>query len=390
MGLVYVTILSIVPVIAISFSILKSFGYHRQLQPALYQILAPLGDKGIELTDQVISFVDNVQGDVLAGVGLILLFITSVSMAQKVEDSFNHVWRVDKARAFARRISEYLTLILVGPVVMVTAMTMLARLKSNALMQRVSDLQGVGETLSVAGQAAPFALVVLAFTLIYWFLPNTQVRLRSALVGGICGGLLWTSCGSLFTIFVVESARTATIYATFAIVIVALVWLYLCWLILLVGALVSFYFQNPEHLRLGFRQPSFGTRVREQIALGVMTRAAAAFRIGESPPTLAQMAESAGLPSLMLLPVIQRLEAADILSRDNDNKLLPRRDPSTIRLSDVVAAIREPQHIDIYPAGHWPPEVINTSKTIDALLTQAFGDQSIYDLLDHEDVADSD
>ena len=133
MGLVYVTILSIVPIIAISFSVLKAFGFHRQLEPVLYKFLDPLGEKGVELTDQVIGFVENIQGDVLAGIGLVLLFVTTVSMAQKVEDSMNFVWRIDRPRGVAQRISEYLTLILVGPVVMVTAMALIAKFKSNAI-----------------------------------------------------------------------------------------------------------------------------------------------------------------------------------------------------------------------------------------------------------------
>ncbi|MDP6674097.1 MAG: YihY/virulence factor BrkB family protein, partial [Gammaproteobacteria bacterium] len=206
MGLVYVTILSIVPIIAISFSILKAFGFHRQLEPILYNFLAPLGDKGIELTDQVIGFVDNIKGDVLASVGLVLLFVTAVSMAEKVEDSFNYVWRVDRPRGFGKRISEYLTLILIGPVVMVTAMALIAKFKSNALVRQVTEFESVSQTLLLVEQLAPYGLVVLGFTLIYWFLPNTRVRFRSALAGGFTGGILWAASGVLFTTFVMSSA----------------------------------------------------------------------------------------------------------------------------------------------------------------------------------------
>ncbi len=126
MGLVYITILSIVPAIAIVFSILKGFGFHRRLEPFLANFLLPLGEKGVELTTQVMSFVENVQGNVLAGLGLIMLFVTTVSMAQKVEDSFNFVWRVDRPRGLAQRLSEYLSLILIVPVVMITAVTLIA------------------------------------------------------------------------------------------------------------------------------------------------------------------------------------------------------------------------------------------------------------------------
>lgn len=388
MGLVYVTILSIVPIIAISFSILKAFGFHRQLEPVLYTFLEPLGEKGIELTDQVIGFVDNIQGDVLAGVGLVLLFVTSISMAQKVEDSLNYAWRVDRPRGLAQRISEYLTLILVGPVVMVTAMTLIAKLKSNALMQQVSGFEPVGETILLVEQLAPYALVMLGFTMVYWFLPNTRVRFRAALIGGIVGGLLWSTSGVLFTTFVVSSVRTMSIYATFAIVIFALLWLYLCWLILLIGALVSFYAQNPEHLRLGYRQLNIGTRTREQIAIGIMTQTSAAFRDGTAQPSIADIADSVHLPGLMLIPIINRLIAANLVTRTGKDQLFPYRDPGEIMLRDVLAAIRDTQTTDTWPAGSWPRIVTNLSGRIDTALDNELGDTSIYALLDADAAAD--
>jgi len=389
MGLVYVTILSIVPIIAISFSILKAFGFHRQLEPVLYKFLEPLGDKGIELTDQVIGFVDNIQGEVLAGVGLALLFVTAVSMAEKVEDSVNYVWRVDRPRGFAKRISEYLTLILVGPVVMVTVMALIAKLRSNALMQQVSDFEPVGETLLLIDQLAPYALIILAFTAAYWFLPNTRVRFRPALLGGVIGGLLWAASGALFTAFVVTSVRTMSIYATFGIVIFALIWLYLCWLILLTGALVSFYAQNPEHLRLGYSQLSFGARAREQIAIGIMTQASSAFRDGLPPPTIAEIADSAHLPALMLIPVVNRLIAANLVTRTNKNQLFPHRDPAKIMLKDVLAAMRDTQTIDVWSTGTWPPLVKNLSGRIDQALNHELGDTSVYELLDADEKPDA-
>ncbi len=390
MGLVYVTILSVVPIIAISFSILKAFGFHRQLQPVLYTFLEPLGDKGVELTDRVIGFVENIQGDVLAGVGLVLLFITAVSMAQKVENSFNYVWRVDQARSIAQRISEYLTLILVGPVVMVAAMTLIAKFRANALVQQAAEFQPVGQTLQLIEQVAPYGLVVLGFTLVYWFVPNTRVRFTSALAGGVAGGVLWASSGVLFTTFVVSSVRTMSIYATFAIVIMALIWLYLCWLILLIGALVSFYAQNPEYLRIGYRPLNVGSRTWEQIAIGVMTNASAAFRDGAPQPTIATVSDAVGLPSLMLMPVINRLIAANLLTRTDKNELFPQRDPGGITLREILAAVRDTQAIDVWSTGVWPRVVRNLSGRIDEVLERELGDTSIYALLDadaNEDTA---
>ena len=108
MSLVYTTMLAVVPLLAFSFSILKGFGYHQRLEPVLLSFLAPLGPRSSEITANVIGFVDNVSGSTLAGVSLLLLLFTALSMAQKVEDSFNFVWRVDRPRSIGRRFSEYL------------------------------------------------------------------------------------------------------------------------------------------------------------------------------------------------------------------------------------------------------------------------------------------
>ena len=384
MGLVYVTILSIVPLIAISFSVLKGFGFHRQLEPVLYNFLAPLGDRGIELTDQVIGFVENIKGDVLAGVGLALLFITTISMAQKVEDSFNFVWRVERSRNLAQRLSEYLSVILLGPVIMVTALALLASVSNLELVQSLAGIEFVSNTLVFAGKLSPYLLVVLGFSFVYWFLPNTRVRLGAALVGGLAGGVLWATAGLVFTNFVSESVRTLTIYATFAIVLIAMIWLYLSWLILLVGAQVAFYVQHPEYLRIGYRPLSIGSRQREQIAFSVMSIVAEAFRRGTAHPRLVQVSEQLGLPAVMIIPTLERLEATGLLVRTERDELMPGRDPNGILLTDVVAAIREPQRMDLFPQGNWPDGVQRVSDSLQGALDRDLAQRTVYDLLGPE------
>ncbi len=381
MGLVYVTILSIVPLLAISFSVLKGFGFHRQLEPVLYRFLAPLGERGVELTDQVIGFVDNIKGDVLAGVGLALLFVTTISMAQKVEDSFNFVWRVERSRNLAQRLSEYLSVILVGPVIMVTALTLMASIRNLDLVQEAAGVEAIGETLLLLGKLSPYLLVVTGFSFVYWFLPNTKVRLRAAVLGGLAGGVLWATAGAIFTSFVAESVRTLTIYATFAIVLIAMIWLYLCWLILLVGAQVAFYVQHPEYLRLGYRPVSIGNRQREQIALSVMSLVAQAFRAGSAHPKLSEVSERLGMPAVTLLPTLDRLSAAGLLVRTDRDELMPGRDPAEILLTEVVNSTREPQRVDLFPEGHWPPSVTQVSNSMQQAMAIELGDRRVYDLV---------
>ena len=253
MSLVYTTMLAVVPLLAFSFSVLKGLGFHRQMEPMLAQFLSPLGEKGAELTGNVIRFVDNVQGTALAGLSLGFLLFTVLSMAQKVEDSFNFVWRVDRPRSFGRRFSEYLSVMLVGPVVMTFAMGITASITSTTLMQRIAAVEPLGTGIVMLGKMFPYLLVIGAFTFLYGFVPNTRVRLRSAGVGGLVAGILWAAGGSLFAQFVAAATRTEAIYSGFAIVIVAMLWLYLSWLVLLYGAQLAFYHQNPGYLKIGRR-----------------------------------------------------------------------------------------------------------------------------------------
>jgi len=271
-GLVYVTVLSLVPLLAVSFSVLKGFGFQRQLQPLLFDFFAPLGDRGADVAQRILGFVNNVQGDVVAGVGLVALLFTAVSLAQKVEASFNYIWRVERPRSLARRMAEYLSVILVGPVVMVTAMTLITRLSRVRLLRRLGMVAAFQEG-GLLDQVAPYALICLAFMLVYRFIPNTRVRPLAAVVGGLCGGVLWAATGAAFASYAVEATNTIGIYATFAVFILALVWLYLCWLTLLIGAQLAFYVQHPASLRRGYGPLAAGTAEQEETALGIMLAA---------------------------------------------------------------------------------------------------------------------
>jgi membrane protein len=120
MGLVYATLLSLVPLIAFAFAVLKAFGAHRELEPVILEFFRPVGDHARELTDKVMQFADSVSTGVVGSLGLALLLWTLLGTIKKVEDSFNFLWRVEHARSFARRVTEYVALLIVGPIVVVS------------------------------------------------------------------------------------------------------------------------------------------------------------------------------------------------------------------------------------------------------------------------------
>src|SRR5579863_8706953 len=255
MGLVYTTLLSLIPLLAFSFAILKVFGYHHELQPIVYEFFRPVGGQAAEeLTSRVMQFADRVSSGIVGSVGFALLAWTLVGTIKKVEDSFNFLWRVEQPRSFARRIAEYLTLIVVGPLLMVAFIGLAHAAMGSMPVQTVAKLPLLPRLRAAPIAMAPYVMVSAFFTGMYMFIPNTRVHWRPAVVGALAGGVLWAAVGKMFTAFVVYSTRLTIVYAGFAFIVAALLWTYFGWLILLAGAQLSFYIQNPAYLRLGLQE----------------------------------------------------------------------------------------------------------------------------------------
>ncbi len=340
MGLVYTTLLSIVPLLALSFSVLKGFGVHREFEPLLRQFLTPLGAKGLEMSDKVIEFVDKVRVDVLGAVGLAFLIYTVISLLQKVEESFNFVWSVERSRSLGRRLSEYLSVMLVGPVAMFVALAMIASVTSHTLVQKLSTIEPFGATMLLIGNLGPFFLVVMVFSFVYGFVPNTPVRAWCAMVGGLVAGITWAATGHLFASFVVSSSNYEAVYSSFAIVLLALIWLYINWLILLFGAQLTFYLQNPQLLRAGRRSARVNHRDRERLALMVMHVIGQAFMTGGTRWSQRTLAERLSVPDTALGPLIRRLVRRRLLLETESGELMPARDLANIQLHEIVLAVR--------------------------------------------------
>ena len=382
MSLVYTTLLSVVPLLAFSFSALKGFGVHKELEPLLFAMLEPLGEQGAIITQQIIDLVDNVKGGVLGGISLAFFIYTAVSMVQKVEESFNYVWYVAKRQNFARRLVEYFVVLLIGPVVIVIAMGMIASLKSNAIVQWLLGFQLLGPVIVATSKLTPYLLITGVFTFLYIYMPNTRVRFRSALIGGVAAGSAWASVGVIFATFIVFSSRTQLIYSGFAVAITTLIWLYVNWLILLMGAQLAFYHQNPAYLRIGRREPRLSNAMRERLALNVMYLIGVAFRDGKPSETVRSLAQHMKMPSVTLTPIIEGLEAERLLMTTESEHLVPGRELSRIKLHDILAVVREHGETGSYRDPEWEATVLGLGKKLDDSVADAIGGQTLADLLD--------
>lgn len=382
MSLVYTTLLSVVPLIAFSFSVLKGLGKHKELEPLLYDFLTPLGPQGREITEQVINLVDNVKGGLLGGVSLAFLIYTAISMVQKVEESFNYVWYVSKPRSFARRFSEYFFVLLIGPILMVTALGMLTSIKSNAFVQMILTYESLGPIFVVASKFTPYLLITGVFTFLYMYMPNTKVKFKSALVGGLAGGFLWASAGAFFATFILYASRTQLIYSGFAVAITTLIWLYLSWLILLIGAQLAFYFQQPAFLRIGRREPRLSNSMRERLALNVMYLVGKAFRDPDATTSIREISQQLSMPSIALAPVADALEGAALLITTENEELLPGREMSRIPLNDILAVVRTKGETGSYRDPAWTAEIDALGAEMDGALARVTAEKTLSDLLD--------
>jgi len=343
MSLVYTTLLSFVPLLALSFSVLKGFGVHNQVEPILLQLLEPLGEQGREITERVIEFVDNVKVGVLGALGLALLFYTVVSLMQKIESAFNDTWRISETRPLARRFSDYLSVLLIGPVLIFSAVGITASLTSSALVGRLTAVEPLGTLVELAGRLTPYLLVGGAFTFIYIFIPNTKVRFRSALLGGFAAGVIWVSAGWGFATFVASSTRYTAIYSAFATLILFLIWLYLNWLILLVGSNIAFYHQHPEYLAVRRGPLWLSNRMSEKLALLVIVVIAKSHYRGSPPWTLERLAKRLNTPSEVVERVVLGLERGGLLAKttDDPSSYLPARPFDVALVKDVLDAARQ-------------------------------------------------
>jgi membrane protein len=357
MGLVYTTLLTLIPLLAFSLSILRIFGGHRDIEPIVYEFFRPVGGAAAtELTGRVVQFAHRVSSGVVGSVGLALLAWTLVGTIKKVEDSFNFLWHVDQPRSFARRIAEYTTLLIAGPVLLVAFVGVSHAALGSAPVQEMVRLPLLQRLRGTGISLAPYAMVTAFFTALYMLVPNTRVQWRAALIGAVVGGVLWAAIGKMFTALVVYSTRLTIVYAGFAFVVAALLWTYFGWLILLAGAQLSFYVQNPSYLRLGLQQLRLSSVELEQLALKLMYFVGRSHVAGGRRWTVNGLANELGLPGIAVAQMAATLERAGLLIVTDYDELVPARDISRIDVHEILDIARNqrsghvaPHHLPIPP-----------------------------------------
>jgi membrane protein len=342
-SLAYTTLLSLVPFLAVTFSVLKGFGVQDRLEPMLMQSLEPLGSKGVEIGERILSYVDNLNFAVLGFMGIALLFYTVISLLTKVEEAFNAIWHAPGLRSWSRRFSDYLSVALVGPVFLVTALGVTTVVFRHENVERVVSIEPLGQLVLGLGRLTPYLLVCAAFAFLYAFLTNCRVRLIPALVGGVFASLAWYGIGHLFAEMVASSSRYSAIYSSLAAAVLFIIWVNVGWLIILVGAHIARYWQYPHLLNPGNIGPQGAQVQDEALALHVMALIGHAYYHNEPKWTLEALVARGccGSPE-QVGALLQSLRDRRLVVATNDDPevYLPARSLETISLREIVAAAR--------------------------------------------------
>ena len=341
LALSFKTLLSLAPLLAVIFSLLKGFGVHNRMEPALAEALDPLGDKGREITANLIGFVDKMSAGALGSIGLVALFITVLSLMGTIEEAFNHIWRVKSPRPLARRFSDYLSAILVGPVLVFAAVTMTATLQNHAVVRSLLSLQALGQIILALLKFLPYLTLWGAFSFVYMFIPNTRVKLQSALIGGLVAALLWQTAGWGFAAFVASSTQYYAIYSSFAILLLFLFWLHLGWIIVLLGAEVAYAHQHI-HFFQGDRQLLAESPAgREKLALHALLFVGRNFYHGIDPMTVTELAAQLQMPAGLVKEFMEMFAQIRLVLPVADGEtFVLGRDPETISIKEILDCVR--------------------------------------------------
>ncbi len=311
-ALTYSSLLSIVPLLALTFALLKAFGVQNTLQPL---IIEKLNVGSQEVVSSILTYVNNTQVAKLGVFGLLFLLVAVISLLSNIEDSFNHVWGVKGMRPLIRRFSDYLSVLMVGPVLLLSAMSMTSSLTSNELVQRLIDMEVVGSMILTLFKMGPYLLMWIAFAVLYVFMSNTRVEWPAAIAGGILGGTLWQLAQWSYVNFQVGVAKYNAIYGTMAALPIFMIWVYISWNIVLLGLEFTYVRQN---LRTGGRDLHSHEVSRisyEQVALILLVTLANRFSRADKPLGREQLALQMGVPPRLCESILNDLVTLGYVSQ---------------------------------------------------------------------------
>lgn len=294
-ALTYYTLFSIVPVIALAFAIAKGFGFQEVLQNELMKDFT--GQKAVLDTVFVYanSMLNNAKGGVIAGVGVMLLLWSVMKLLGSIELSFNEIWEIKKSRSWIRKITDYLSILLIAPifVILSSGITVILKTEVETISSHITFLSPANFWIL---KLFSFSMLWGMFTFLYMALPNTKVTFKAAALGAIIGAGLFELLEWAYITFQLGAGRYSAIYGTLAALPLFLIWVQYSWFIVLFGAELAFANQNVDHYELENEIVNISDRYKRVIALMIANVVVRNFMEGGKALTSMEIAKKLDLP----------------------------------------------------------------------------------------------
>jgi len=344
-ALTFYTILAIVPLLGVVFGVTKALGFGEQIELYLDQALAGFDH---ELSDWLAStaqsMLEKTKGGLVASIGLLILLWTVIKVFMNVEDSFNYIWEVRKNRSIARKLSDYIAVLIIGPILLVL-FSMAGNQVESSLDSLVSGTI-LMPLLTFLKGFIPFVSAALVFTLVYFVMPNTKVHFLPALKAGAVIGVVFVLVQMFYSYGQSSISRYNDVYGAFAFLPLFLIWLNLCWQIIMFGAELSFGYQNIDKFEYERDAEKVSYNYRRKIMLLVMHRIASNFTEGMEQMDSDQLAKALNIPVRIVRDTLFELERAGLLISVEDEKAksvryYPARDVSDLKVYDVIRTVED-------------------------------------------------
>jgi membrane protein len=350
-ALTYFTVLSVIPILAVAVSIASAVGVGGE--SFVTWVLSTVTAGSPEARQSIRSLIENANFAGLGTLGAVVLFVTTVLAIGNVETTLNSIWGVPRARSWARRFPDYLAVLVVAPLLAGAALSLAPTIKNEWVLEQLLQIPAFQTLFQFGVIQIPTLMLTIAFSFLYWFMPNTRVRVLSALVGGIPAALLTVIAQNVYVDFSIGVARANAFFGSFAALPLLFLWIYVVWAIFLLGAELGFAHQNLQRYRREVRGARAGPAEREAVGLRIALEVARCFRDAAPAPDADGLADALDLPVRTVRDVASSLEGAGMLSTrvdDEENRGYqlgrPAESVLLIDLLRVLRGEREPAHGD--------------------------------------------
>ncbi len=344
-ALTYFTLLSIVPVLAMGFGIAKGFGLEEVLEAELAKAMAGQKEALSYILEFTHSMLGTAKGGLIAGLGFVLLLWSVIKLLSNIENSFNTVWDIKKSRSIIRKFTDYLTIMVLAPILVIFAGSATVFISSNLTdLQDIKLVNVVSPLFMKFAQIIPFIIIWIVFTLLYLVMPNTKVKFKSALIAGIIAGTIFQLFQGIYISFQSGATRINAIYGSFAALPLFLIWLQISWFVVLLGAEISFAVQNFRLKSASKQLQKLSISYQKKIALLLVKKIGEYFSNAKKAPTAEKLSQKTTIPIYTVEFVLQNLVDAGIISKiknKNNNVYQPAMSLENLSIVKVINAYEE-------------------------------------------------